>query len=124
MSMKKIFGFGAAIWVLVFVVICVLIPLRLDLENIWLKIGMALLAGAAAFVFAGYAKPGSFNKALIYGFSWAAIGLILDFFVSRYYAPDIFKSWSYWLGYVLLVIAPILRIKKEGSALNPKVTQA
>lgn len=112
MNWKKAIGFGALLWVLMFVVVSALIGFKIQ-ESLWLEIGIAIVSGGISFILAGYVKPKSFGMALGYGFSWLVVGVILDAIVTMRFDPAIFTSWSLWLGYGLVVLAPLLRVKKQ-----------
>lgn len=112
MNWKKAIGFGALLWVLMFVIVSALIGFKIQ-EFLWVEIGISIISGVISFILAGYVKPKSFGMALGYGASWLVVGVILDAIVTMRFNPAIFTSWMLWLGYGLVVLAPLLRVKKE-----------
>jgi len=116
MNWKKAIGFGALLWMIVFIVVCIFIGFNIY-GSLWLDILTAIIAGFVSFVLAGYVKPNKAAIALGYGFSWVVVGLILDAIITMRFNPEIFSSWALWLGYGLALLAPLLRVKK--SALTP-----
>lgn len=112
MNWKKAIGFGALLWVLMFVIISAFIGFKVP-ESVWLSVGFAIISGVISFVLAGYVKPKSYGMALSYGVSWLVVGVILDAIVTMRFNPAIFTAWTLWLGYGLAVLAPLLRVKKS-----------
>ncbi|KKS26329.1 MAG: hypothetical protein UU87_C0002G0008 [Parcubacteria group bacterium GW2011_GWA2_42_11] len=111
MKYIKIIGYGGLIWVLMFAIMSAFVAFGVS-DTLWVKIISIFIGGMIAFILAGLIKPASLAGALIVGLVWVVIGLALDFFISKYFAPDIFKMWNLWLGYFLTFIAPTLRVKK------------
>jgi len=122
MNWKKALGFGALLWVLMFVIVSALIGFKIQ-EFIWVEIGISIISGVISFILAGYVKPKSFGMALGYGASWLVVGVILDAIVTMRFNPAIFTSWMLWLGYGLVVLAPLLRVKKEPTMSPPASPQ-
>jgi len=108
---KKAVGFGALGWVLMFVIVSALIALGVYGLSM-MPIVTALIAGVISFILAGYIKPKNNNIALTYGATWVVVGVILDMIVTTKFNAQIFSSWSLWLGYALVVLAPVLKVKK------------
>lgn len=117
MNWKKMLGFGALLWVLMFMIISAFIGFKVQ-ESMWLEIGFAVISGVISFILAGYVKPKSYGTAFGYGISWLVVGVILDAIVTMRFNPAIFTAWTLWLGYGLAVLAPLLRVKKA-SAMTP-----
>lgn len=111
MNLGKAIGFGAAIWVLIFVIVSVFVGFNIY-NNTLMKAVAVVIVGIIAFIFAGYAKPQKFSSALGYGIIWVIIGLILDFIVTTKFNPVIFSSRALWAGYLLILVTPLLKIKK------------
>jgi len=117
MNWKKAVGFGLVIWILMFVIVSVLMALKFY-DQRWQHIAVAVVSGIISFVLAAKVAPASVAKALSYGLVWVVVGLILDFLVTKRYNPGIFSARSLWLGYALVLLAPLLRVKKSASASN------
>lgn len=78
----------------------------------WGKAVAVIISGVVAYIFAGYAKPDKVSRALAYGVLWVLVGLILDLLITAKFDPTIFSSKAFWASYLLVLIAPFLRIKK------------
>ncbi len=111
MNWKKAIGFGALLWVLMFVIVSAFIGFKIY-DYVWMEVVTAAIAGVISYILAGYVKPKSFGTALCYGASWLVVGVILDAIVTMRFNPAIFTAWTLWLGYGLVVLAPLLRVKK------------
>lgn len=53
MNWKKAIGFGALLWVLMLVIVCIFIGFKVP-ESIGLNIGYAIVASIISFILAGY----------------------------------------------------------------------
>ncbi len=116
---KKGISLGALLWVLMFVIVSIFVGFKIY-DSAYMKVITALIAGIISFVLVGYVKPDKVGLAFSYGILWVVIGLILDAIVTRLFNPQIFLSKGLWLGYALVLIAPLFRVKKTGS--NPNQT--
>lgn len=112
MNWKKAISFGAVIWILMFVIVSVFIGFKIY-GSVWMQIIAAIIAGAISYYLAGKIKPHSAKSALSYGLTWAMVGVILDAIVTTRFNPAIFASWSLWLGYILVLLAPTFQVKKS-----------
>ena len=111
MNWLKTIGFGALIWVLMFAIVSALMAYGLY-ANIYEKAIVALIAGVLSFFATGFLKPDKINTALIYGIVFVVIGVILDALITMRFNNQILLSKAVWLGYLLILLAPLLRIKK------------
>lgn len=107
----KTIGFGALIWILMFVIVSTLMAYGLY-ANIYEKAIVALIAGVLSFFAAGFLRPDKINTALIYGIVFVVTGVVLDALITMRFSADIFYSKALWLGYVLVLLAPLLKVKK------------
>lgn len=112
MNLKKAIGFGILIWVLMFVIVSIFIAFKIE-NFVLVQIITAIIAGIISLILAGKARPGKIGLALGYGLIWVVIGVILDAIVTKRFNGAIFSSWSLWLGYALVLLAPTLKVKKE-----------
>ncbi len=111
MDWKKTIGYGALLWAIMFALISFFMAYKLyPAENMDLII--AVITGVLSFLLAGYAKPTNINNALALGLSWVVVALVLDSLITLKFAPDVFGNWIYWLGTILVLLAPTLRLKK------------
>lgn len=111
MNWKKAIGFGVLLWILMFVIVSAFIAFNIY-QLKWMQIVTAIIAGVIAFLLAGSAKPNKVIIALGFGFCWVVIGVILDAVITMRFNAEIFNSWSLWLGYALILLVPLLRVKK------------
>ena len=112
MNWKKAIGFGILIWLIMFALVSATLGWY---DMLWFKIVLAIIAGIISLILAGYVKPSSMGKALAYGLVWVIIGVILDLIITMRFNGGIFSEWTLWLGYVLVLLAPALRVKKSSA---------
>jgi len=111
MDWKKGIGFGLAIWVLMFVIVSIFIRFGIyELQA--MMIITPIISGVIAYILAGLVKPQNYMAALQYALTWLVVGVILDALITMGYNPAIFSSLYLWLGYILMVLAVFLRVKK------------
>jgi len=111
MDWKKAIGFGVLIWV----VMCVIGYLLMNFDVykfLWVKIILAVIAGVISLVLAGLVKPNKATLALGYGLIWVVIVIILDVVVTVRFNAEIFTAWPIWLTYALILLAPLLKVKR------------
>lgn len=111
MNWKKAISFGLLFWIVMFVIVSIFVALKIY-DFVWMKVIAAIIAGVVSFILAGYVKPNKVAVALSYGLVWVVVGLILDYLVTTKFSPEIFSSWDLWLGYLLVLLAPLLKVKK------------
>ena len=98
-----------------FVVISVLIAYEVIASNEMstsLSVALTLLSLVLVYVAARYIVPQGMSEALQYGLAFAVVGVVLDFLISAKFAPDMFSSALYWIGYALIIFVPLLAVKK------------
>ena len=116
MNWKKAITFGVLIWILMFAIVSIFVGFKIY-GSTGVHIITAIIAGIISYVFAGKVKPSKVKLALSYGFAWVVTGVVLDALITMRFNPAIFTSRSLWLGYVLVLLAPLLQVKK--STANP-----
>lgn len=100
------------LWIVVFAAVLALVGLDLyNGDGVWGKIMAALAAGIVSFVLAGFLELNNRSSAFYYGLIWAIIALLLDAIVTIKFNADILRKWTVWIGYLLIIAAPQLRIK-------------
>ena len=114
MDWKKAIGFGAILWILMFAIVSVFIGFKIY-DNAYMKVLTALIVGLISYILAGYVKPEKAVLALSYGLSWVVTGIILDLIITMRFNPLIFLSKGLWLGYLLVLSAPLLQVKKASA---------
>lgn len=112
---KKAVGFGAVIWILMFVIISIFIAFNI-FGNAVAKVIIAIIAGAISYFLATKIKPADVKMALAYGVIWVIMGVILDALITVRFNALIFSSKGLWLGYLLVLLAPLLTVKKGSGA--------
>lgn len=119
---KKAIGFGVGLWILMFVIISIFIGFKIY-DNTAMYVVSAIIGGVISYILAKYAKPADRGTAFVYAASWVVVGVILDAIVTRQFNGEIFSQWSLWLGYGLVLVAPLvwLQMEKKSSApVSPK----
>jgi len=111
MNFKKAIGYGLLVWVIMFAVSCIPAAYKAS-ESVWAIVLMFVAAIIVVYVVTGHVKPSSAGSALGYGLVWVIVGVILDYLISKQFAPNIFSLWSYWVCYLLVLMVPTLRVKK------------
>lgn len=103
----KAIGFGVVIWLVMFALISALVGFDITTDTLWIGIGTAAVAGIASYIAALFTKVENMWLALAYGASWVVVGVALDLLISMRFNADIFTQWQYWLGYALVLLAPL-----------------
>lgn len=103
----KAVGFGVVIWLVMFALVSALVGFDISTNSMWIAIGTAAVAGIASYVAAMYTKVENMWVALAYGASWVVVGVVLDVLISARFNADIFTQWQYWVGYALVLLAPL-----------------
>ena len=111
MNWKKAISFGILIWLIMFALVSATLTWYYGYQ--WFRIVVAVVAGIISWILVKNAKPGSMGKALGYSIIFVIIGVILDALISRKFNANIFTSKSLWLGYALILLAPLLAVKKK-----------
>lgn len=112
---KKTIGFGVIIWVLMFVIVSIFVAFNIY-GNAVMKVVIACLAGAISYFLAMKLKPADIKMALTYSVLWVIVGVILDAVITMRFNALIFSSKGLWLSYLLVLLAPLLTVKKGSGA--------
>ncbi len=111
MNYKKLIGFGILLWMVAFISASVFIGAK-AIDSIIAKITVPLAVGTVALFPGNSLKLNSVSETLKYSIDWVAIGVLLDIAVTVPFTGwGIFAQWNIWLGYCLVLIAPILATK-------------
>lgn len=112
MNWKKGVVSGIALWILMFVIVSVLIAFNVYATTTG-KVVTIVIAGIISLFLAQRVKPSSAGVAATYGFLWVVIGLILDAIITTRFNPSIFAAKSLWIGYLVVLLAPLFAVKKS-----------
>lgn len=115
MNWKMAIGFGLLLWVIMFAIASVFVAFNM-IARTWVGILLIIVSGVAVFVLAGKARPASTAVALAYGLSWVIVGVALDAIITRRFNPGIFNEWSIWVGNLVVLLVPLLRVGKGTTA--------
>ena len=113
-------GYGVIIWVVAFMVVCVLMAFKVT--NPILMQGITTLSVlGTAFMLAKKVGASSKGEMLKYTFSWALTSLILDYLVTTHFTGmQFFSNWYIWVAYALLLIVPLFAVKSGESVPQQK----
>jgi hypothetical protein len=120
MNWGKAIGFGVGLWVLMFVIISALIGFNLY-QGTAVHVVMAVVGGIISYIFAGYVKPADTKQALMCGAAWIFVSAILDAVITMRFNQAIFASRALWLGYALVLFAPLFRAQMKKPVEKPVV---
>lgn len=112
MDIFKFIAYGIFLWIIMFAVVSAFIAFGWY-DFMLVKILTALISGGLSFYLAGKVTPENVASALKLGLIFVITGVILDAFITLRFEPAIFMAWSLWLGYVLVLLAPLARVKKK-----------
>ncbi|KKT01264.1 MAG: hypothetical protein UW07_C0039G0009 [Candidatus Nomurabacteria bacterium GW2011_GWF2_43_8] len=122
MNWKKALGFGVLIWIVIFVLASAFMAYGLESGTLF-NVLLTILCLISIYIVARYIAPASYGIALQYGLAFAVIGIVLDYLITAKFAPYIFSSVYYWVGYVLSVFVPLLAVKKTMVQAQPSQPQ-
>ena len=111
--MKKVLGYGALIWVVVYLLVMLLYAYH-AYGALWSR-AITIIAAAAIAGWAGR-KVGEFSIGPMFGVAlgWVVVGLVLDLiFTIPYSGFGLYAMWDYWAGYCAVLIAPLITFKKS-----------
>ncbi|MCX6791135.1 MAG: hypothetical protein NTV62_03015 [Candidatus Gribaldobacteria bacterium] len=114
MKILKALGLGALIYVVAFMVISVFIGFKVPTDSLLVKT-ITLLAVLITIILSAISlKANSIKEALSYSFIWVMVNFVLDILVTTRFAGwGFFGQWNIVLGYLLILIAPLLAVKKQ-----------
>lgn len=110
MNFKKALGLGLLLWIIMFAVASAFVAFKFS--NSLMTWAIIIVEAVVALLLAGWAKPATAGKALGYGLTWVVVGLILDYLITKHFAPGVFSTWGYWVAYLLVLIMPTFKVKK------------
>lgn len=109
---SKLLGYGGIIWGVAFIVVSVFIAFGIT-SDIVVQTPTTLAVVIVTLFLARSLNISDRKEMLKYGISWAVVGLILDALVTvRFTGFEFFYRWYIWLGYLLIVVVPLLAVKE------------
>lgn len=109
----KVIGYGALVWVVIFILISAFIGFSADAESTAVSIITLAAALIVAVLLAKNLKLNSTREALITGLIWVAAIVVLDAVISaRFTGWDIFYRWNVIIGYLIVLLVPPLVVEK------------
>jgi len=111
MDIRNVLERGFAIWATAFAIVAMFFALGVE-GDVWVNVLRALVVAVVAYAFARQKGFKEADDALAYGLAWAVAFFLLDFFVTtRYFGMSFFQDLAVWVGYLLVLIGPILALK-------------
>ena len=112
----KFLGYGGIIWGVAFIVASLFVGFKVSSQIIIQGI-TTLAVVITAFLLAKSLNVSAIKEMLKYSFSWVVVGLILDALITaRFTGWGFFSRWDIWLGYLLILVIPLLAVKSEKGA--------
>jgi len=109
----KVIGYGALVWVVVFILISAFIGFGADAETMAISIITLAALLIASVLLAKSLKLKSTREALITGLIWLVTIVVLDAIISaRFTGWEIFYRWNVIVGYLLVLVIPSLVTEK------------
>ncbi len=105
----KAIGFGVLIWAIMYAVVWLSMAINIY-DSVITKIILVLIAGVISYMFAANSKSMSTSQALGYGLMWVVVGVVLDLLITSQFYSTVFSMWEYWVGYALILIAPMFQV--------------
>jgi len=114
MDWKKFIIYPVAIYVVIYLFICVLVGMKVPTNATWVWIVTLLITIIGLYLATRYAKPKNIKEGLYYGLVWLAIFFVLDLILTRPFTGwAYFSSWKTWLVYALALLMPVLLPKSK-----------
>ncbi len=107
---SKALGFGVLVWAIMASLLWILASFA-SLDPVWAHGIVAVVGGIAAYFLGRNTRPEHLDQGLGYGFTWAAIVILLDFAIIQWFDAHIFNAWQQWMSYALVFVAPLLQIE-------------
>lgn len=109
----KVIGYGALVWVVVFILVSAFIGFSADANSTAVSIITLAALLIAAVLLAKSLKLKSTREALLTGLIWVITIVVLDAIISaRFTGWDIFYRWNVIIGYLIILLVPPLVVEK------------
>ena len=101
---------GFVFWAAMFTLVSIFIALGSYNQYDVVKFAISISSGIVAILFIHYLKVEKIKQALIFSLIWLIVGLLLDYFVTMRFNPQIFNSTYMWFGYGLMFVSPLIYV--------------
>lgn len=121
MNYLKAIVFGVLVYAIAFLAVSAFIGFGVDSNSIFVKLATSLSVLIAVLLLAKSLRVYSQKEMLACGLIWTIIVLLLDMLVTiRFTGWGFFRQRHIILGYLLILLAPLLAIKSSQSAASEK----
>lgn len=123
MNITKAVGLGILIWMVVYAASMLLGVYDMS-GALWTQIVAVVIAAVIAYIAGMMVKASSMNAMIKYSVAWVIVTLVLDAVLASFWTMGgygIFSTWYLWVGYVLILLVPLVAVKKGGGAMPPKM---
>ena len=111
MNYKKVIGYGALIWAIVYLVATVFVAYKMT-GTLLSQVVVLLVLAAAVFFASQKSNFVSRSDALKYALGWIIVGFILDLILTIPFTGwQFYLSWEMLLGYLLGLVVPQFTVK-------------
>ncbi len=105
---------GASIWAIIFIVISALIGFGANVQNATTDLISVVVIGLLVLLLTRQLEISSKKQALQYAFGWVVTMVLLDMIITvRFTGWEIFSQWTVIVGYLLVLILPVLVTKNS-----------
>jgi hypothetical protein len=111
MNYKKLFKYGIFIWATAYIIASIFVGMGL-VEALFAKLAILIAIGTITFYAAKNLKLKKAKDSLKYSAGWIIIGVLLDMVATIPFTGwAFFTQWNLWLGYLLIIMIPLLSTK-------------
>jgi len=109
---KKLLLYPVAVWVVIYLFICVLVGLKINANANWVMVVTTLISLVGLFIASRAAKVDGIGKALVLGIAWVLVMVILDFILTKPFVAGYFGSWKTYFNYGITFLMPVIFARK------------
>lgn len=114
LNWKKIIGYGIVIWVAVFIFVTILVGFKAETEAFFWWLVTQIVVIITAVTLAKKLPLAKVQTALITGLIWVVVVFALDLLITaRFTTMEFFNSWKIWISYVIILLVPVVMMKKS-----------
>ncbi len=108
---KKLFLYPAAVWVVIYLFICILIGFKINASADWVMIVTTLISVVGLYIAAKSCKLDSWKNVIILALIWVAVMVVLDLVLTKPFVPGYFSNWKTYFSYGLKLVMPLIFAK-------------